>query len=87
MLHESAMKLFQEKAIAENKKVEEIIEIYAYSIATEKLVATNVYHNIERPLSQALQPDTTLKTRIELINSAREHVRKFLRQHGFKGPF
>lgn len=91
MLHESTMKDLQTIAVKENKKVEDIIEgMTSVEISREAvngLVNTNIYHNIERPLSQALQPETNLLTIHKLVTDAREQLRKYLRQNGYKGQF
>lgn len=55
--------------------------------ATKNLVNTNIYHNVERKLSAALQPEASLPTINKLVTEARTSIREYLRQNDYKGKF
>lgn len=46
-----------------------------------------LYNDVERPLSQALQPECTLETVRIIVGNARNKLREIMRSMGWQGPF
>lgn len=48
---------------------------------------TVLYNEVERPLSQALQPECSRSAIMQMVTEARNSLRKIMRNQGWQGPF